>query len=368
MTKFNTIEEAIKDFSEGKILIVVDNEDRENEGDFICAAETISPEIVNFMALQGRGLLCTPLEETRADVLNLPLMVRNNTSLHETAFTVSVDLIGNGCTTGISTYDRCLTIKALANNAFTKDHFARPGHIFPLRAKAGGVLQRAGHTEAVIDLAKLAGMSPAGALIEILNDDGSMARLPQLFEKARQFGLKIISIHDLIEYRLQSERLIKAEKNVKITVEGLTYSLIQYRQTNTDDLHFAFVRGDLHPTKMCHVRVQHADPIVEFFDLFINDEKSLVKRAFRTLKEFPSVVLLLITNQNRSCDPLLRLHEHPHVSTEGMLVEQQQREIGIGAQILKDLQVGKMTVLSNNPKKTISLDAFGLEIVQYISF
>lgn len=368
MRSFNTIEEAIADYRAGKILIVVDNEDRENEGDFICAAETITPELVNFMAMQGRGLLCTPLEEARADQLNLPLMVRNNTSLHETAFTVSVDLIGNGCTTGISTYDRCLTIKALANDHFTKDDFARPGHIFPLRAKPGGVLQRAGHTEAVIDLAKLAGMAPAGALIEILNDDGSMARLPQLFEKADQFGLKIISIHDLIEYRLRSERLIKAEKSLTCVIDGLSYSLIQFRQTNTQDLHFAFVKGNINPQTTCHVRVQHTDAFVELFDLFINEDKSLMKRALSSLKEFPHTVLLLITNQIRSTEPLSRLQSVSTVNQDGMQVEQQQREIGIGAQILKDLHVGKMVVLSNHPKKTISLEAFGLEIVQYIPF
>ncbi|MBK8955719.1 MAG: 3,4-dihydroxy-2-butanone-4-phosphate synthase [Saprospiraceae bacterium] len=367
MSMFNTIEEAIADFKEGKLLIVVDNEDRENEGDFICAAETITPELVNFMALQGRGLLCAPLEETRADLLNLPLMVRNNTSLHETAFTVSVDLIGKGCTTGISTHDRCLTIQALANDAFSKEDFARPGHIFPLRAKPGGVLQRAGHTEAVVDLAKLSGMAPAGALIEILNDDGSMARLPQLFEKSKQFGLKIISIHDLIEYRLRSERLIKAEKSINCKVDGETYRLIQYRQINTNDLHFAFVKGNIQSENTCYVRVQHSDALVEWFDLFVQGDQSLIKRAFTALNAFPEAILLMITNQNRSDDPLKRLTGESEVPY-GALVEQHQREIGIGAQILKDLNVGKMIVLSNHPRKTISLEAFGLEILSYLNY
>lgn len=214
-------------------MIVVDNEDRENEGDFICAAETITPEIVNFMATHGRGLICAPFTESRADELNLPLMVRSNTSLHETAFTVSVDLIGHGCSTGISAYDRALTLKGLADPNFIASDFARPGHIFPLRAKYGGVLQRAGHTEATIDLARMAGMQPVGALIEILNEDGSMARLPQLVEKAQKFDLKIISISDLIEYRLRSERLVKSEDRWSQQIMGSDFEIIQYGQVNS---------------------------------------------------------------------------------------------------------------------------------------
>ncbi|MCC6754338.1 MAG: 3,4-dihydroxy-2-butanone-4-phosphate synthase [Saprospiraceae bacterium] len=365
MTNFNSIEEAIQDFREGKILIVVDNEDRENEGDFICAAETITPELVNFMASHGRGLLCAPLEEARADALQLPLMVRKNTSLHETAFTVSVDLIGNGCTTGISTRDRCLTIQALSNEHFNKDDFARPGHIFPLRAKPGGVLQRAGHTEAVIDMARLAGMAPAGALIEILNEDGSMARLPQLFEKSAKFGLKIISIHDLIEYRLKSERLIQQERTMMANIGGTSYRIVQFRQTNTEDIHLVFVKGTIDPDVPCAVRVQYADLYVELVDLLVQAEKSMLRRALDVIEKSSCGILVLLCGQERSEKPLSRLEP---IGSEVHRAEYEQREIGIGAQILRDLAVGKMIVLSNFPRKHVSLEAYGLEIVGYAHF
>ncbi len=363
MNEFHPIEEAIREFRQGNILIVVDNEDRENEGDFICAAETITPQIVNFMATQGRGLLCVPLEENRADELNLPLMVRNNTSLHETAFTVSVDLIGNGCSTGISAYDRSLTIRALADKKFIASDFARPGHIFPLRAKAGGVLQRAGHTEAVIDMAKLAGLQPSGALIEILNEDGSMARLPQLMEKAQQFGLKIISIHDLVEYRLRSEKLIRREGTHHVRILKSEYSIIQYKQLNTGDLHIAFVKGTPTPAETCVVRVQHADTFAELVDVVINGADAYLMRAFHILDKYPNAVLLLLSNSTQANDPLSRIENR--ASNIMSRPEQEQREIGIGSQILRDLGVGKMNIVSNAPKKTIGLQAYGLEIISY---
>ncbi len=364
MYQFHEIEDAIKDFRQGRILIVVDNEDRENEGDFICAAETITPEIVNFMASQGRGLLCAPLEENRADELNLPLMVRNNTSLHETAFTVSIDLIGNGCSTGISASDRSLTIQALADKRFTAQDFARPGHIFPLRAKSGGVLQRAGHTEAVIDMAKLSGLQPAGALIEILNEDGSMARLPQLMEKARQFDLKIISIHDLVEYRLRSEKLVRRESSLQITILQSKYTIIQYKQVNTGDVHIAFVKGEPSPETPSIVRVQHADSFAELIDVIINEKSAYLMKAFQIIDHQPNGVLLLLSSFNQASDPLSRIEKRPsHVMSRP---EQEQREIGIGSQILRDLGVGKMSIISNAPKKTIGLQAYGLEILSYI--
>ncbi|HEX5624873.1 MAG TPA: 3,4-dihydroxy-2-butanone-4-phosphate synthase [Saprospiraceae bacterium] len=363
MIQFHTIEEALQDFKTGKVIIVVDNEDRENEGDFICAAETITPDIVNFMASEGRGLICAPLDEVRADELNLPLMVRNNTSLHETAFTVSVDLIGHGCTTGISTYDRALTIKALANPAIHAGDFARPGHIFPLRAKSGGVLQRTGHTEAVVDLARLAGMTPAGALVEILNEDGTMARLPQLLEKAKKFKLKIISISDLVQFRLRSERLVGIEKTVVSQIQGTEFTLVQYRQLNTDDRHLAFVKGYQKPTQNALVRVQHADPMAELIDLMVNGLDGSLSKSLEILKNVPFGVLLVLTHQHQSFDPLSKLFapSHPELNKN----EQQQREIGIGAQILHDLGVRQMQILSNNPRKTIALQAYGLEITGY---
>ncbi len=363
MFNFHSIEEAIQDFRQGKVIIVVDNEDRENEGDFICAAETITPEIVNFMITEGRGLICAPLDESRADELNLPLMVRNNTSLHETAFTVSVDLIGNGCSTGISTYDRALTIKALANKEYVAADFARPGHIFPLRAKSGGVLQRTGHTEAVVDLAKLSGMTPAGALVEILNEDGTMARLPQLMTKSEKYGLKMISIKDLVEYRLRSERLVTTEKSIKRNINGVSFNLIQYKQLNTDDIHVAFVKGEMTTDKVALVRVQHADTFSELMDLMVNHDSSLLSKAIEKLKSADCGVLLILTQKQRELNPFNRIDE---VQTEITRPEQEQREIGIGAQILHDLGVHKMKIISNNPRKTIALQGYGLEIVGYL--
>jgi 3,4-dihydroxy 2-butanone 4-phosphate synthase/GTP cyclohydrolase II len=364
MFKFNSIEEAILDFRLGKVIIVVDNEDRENEGDFICAAETITPEIINFMITQGKGLICTPLNENRADELNLPLMVRNNTSLHETAFTVSVDLIGHGCTTGISTYDRALTVKALANKEFVASDFARPGHIFPLRAKSGGVLQRTGHTEAVVDLAKLAGMTPAGALVEILNEDGTMARLPQLIKKAEMFDLKVININDLVEYRLRSERLVTIEKTIQKTILGTDFNLIQYKQINTGDIHVAFVKGEFNASKTAVVRVQHADTFTELMDMLVHESNSLLLKSFEILKQTDCGVILILTQNNRTLNPFFRIDGS--LQSEIHRPEQQQREIGIGAQILHDLGVHKMKIISNNPRKTIALQGYGLEIVEYL--
>ncbi len=363
MIKFNTIEEAIQDFRLGKIIIVVDNEDRENEGDFICAAETITPEIVNFMITEGKGLICAPLDEYRADELSLPLMVRNNTSLHETAFTVSVDLIGHGCSTGISTFDRALTIKALANKNFVASDFARPGHIFPLRAKSGGVLQRTGHTEAVVDLAKLAGMTPAGALVEILNEDGTMSRLPQLLVKAEKFGLKMISINDLIEYRLRSERLVIIEKTIIKSIYGIDFKLIQYRQINNGDLHVAFVKGEMSSSEVAFVRVQHADTFSELMDIIVNDGNSILSKSIEIIKNSDCGILLILTQNSRSLNPFLKIEDS--IQKESSQTEQIQREIGIGAQILHDLGVHKMKIISNNPRKTIALQGYGLEIIGY---
>ncbi len=366
MIEFHSIEEAIQDFKDGKIIIVVDNEDRENEGDFICAAETITPELVNFMATEGRGLICAPLDEKRADELQLPLMVRNNTSLHETAFTVSVDLIGHGCSTGISAYDRALTIKALADSKFEAEAFARPGHIFPLRAKSGGVLQRTGHTEAVVDLAKLAGMTPAGALVEILNTDGSMARLPDLIQKSIQLNIKIISINDLVEYRLRSERLVVVEKVLERIIQGQPMKLIQYRQTNSGDIHVALVKGQAGLNQDALVRVQHADVFSELMDVFIDFDNAGLSRSFKAIQNAEFGIILLLTSKDKVLEPFNKLDQSGNQETHR--TEQQQREIGIGAQILHDLGVRKMKIISNNPRKTVALQAYGLEIVSYVPF
>ncbi|MCB0599432.1 MAG: 3,4-dihydroxy-2-butanone-4-phosphate synthase, partial [Phaeodactylibacter sp.] len=253
--KLNAIEEAIADIKAGKVIIVVDDEDRENEGDFICAAECVTPEIINFMATHGRGLICAPIDEKRADQLELEMMVSSNTALHETAFTVSIDLIGQGCTTGISAYDRATGIRALVDPKTKPSDYARPGHIFPLRAKTGGVLRRTGHTEAAIDLARLAGYAPAGVLVEILNEDGTMARLPQLMEIAERFGLKIIAIKDLVAYRMRTERIVKREVSVHLETKYGNFEVIAFRQITTNDIHLAIKCGDWQPEEPVLVRV-----------------------------------------------------------------------------------------------------------------
>ncbi len=364
MKVFHHIEEAIEDIRRGKMVIVVDNEDRENEGDFICAAECITPEAINFMAREGRGLICAPIDEQRADELNLPLMVRTNTALHETAFTVSVDLIGHGCTTGISTHDRARTIRALADKKFVASDFARPGHIFPLRAKSGGVLQRSGHTEAAVDMARLAGLKPAGALVEILNEDGSMARLPQLIEKAKRYNMKIIAISDLIEYRLQRERLVHLHQRLSKTIGDNAIDIYEYVQITNQQTHVAFVKGQIQSGKVVTVRVQYCDAFAELLDILVKGKDSLIDKALRQVLSAECGVLLLLSNKERTPNPLMRIVEEP--STPVPRSEQDQRDIGIGAQILRDLNVQKMALLTNNPRKTIALQGYGLEIVSYL--
>ncbi|MBK9272643.1 MAG: 3,4-dihydroxy-2-butanone-4-phosphate synthase [Saprospiraceae bacterium] len=366
MIHFHNIEEAIADFRNGKLLIVVDDEDRENEGDFICAAENITPEMVNFMAKVGRGLICAPMTEERAEKLNLPLMVRSNTSLHETAFTVSVDLIGHGCSTGISAHDRAKTLRALANEDFVTSDFARPGHIFPLRAKSGGVLQRTGHTEAAVDLAKLAGLSPVSVLVEILNEDGSMARLPELIEKSKELDLKIISISDLIEYRLRSERLIQCEGRSKMEINGQTFEIIQYKQFNSNDKHIALVKGEINHEKIIPIRAQYCEGFTEIIDLMVFQEKAILSKALNYIQNQDCGVILMLSNEGKEKFPLRRII--PDTPKPSPHPEQDQREIGIGSQILKDLGVKKMRILSNNPRKNIAVEAYGLEVIDYVKF
>ncbi|NOT36557.1 MAG: 3,4-dihydroxy-2-butanone-4-phosphate synthase [Saprospiraceae bacterium] len=360
---FHSIEDAIQDFKAGKILIVVDDEDRENEGDFICAAETINPQVVNFMTTEGRGLICAPIEDQRADELDLQLMVRTNTSLHETAFTVSVDLIGHGCSTGISTYDRALTLKALNDSKFVASDFARPGHIFPLRAKNGGVLQRTGHTEATTDLARLAGLKPGGALIEILNEDGTMARLPELIEKSKKHGIKIISINDLVQYRLKSERLIRIEHQSLQKFGDNTFEIIQFGQIDSDDKHIAIVKGNIDSNEPIPVRIQYCDSMAELLDLILNKENSVLSKAFSSISKESCAVLVLLSNQKKEKDPLSRI-----ITDKPKLIrtDQDQREIGIGSQILKELGVRKIRLITNMPRKNIGVEAYGLEIVDHM--
>ncbi|MBK7232576.1 MAG: 3,4-dihydroxy-2-butanone-4-phosphate synthase [Saprospiraceae bacterium] len=366
MIKFHSIEDAISDFRNGKLLIVVDDEDRENEGDFICAAETITPELVNFMAKVGRGLICAPMAEEKAEQLQLPLMVRSNTSLHETAFTISVDLTGNGCTTGISAHDRAQTLKALADDKFVAADFARPGHIFPLRAKSGGVLQRTGHTEAAVDLAKLAGMNPVAVLVEILNEDGSMARLPQLLEKSKELNLKIISISDLIEYRLRSERLIQMEGRSSMTINHHKFEIYQYKQINSSDKHIALVKGEIHPDKLIPIRAQYCEGFAEIIDLMIYQENAQLSKVLQYIQNQDCGIILLLSNEGKEKIPLHRII--PEIQKPNAHPEQDQREIGIGSQILKDLGVKKMQILTNNPRKNIAVEGYGLEVVEYVRY
>ncbi len=364
-SKFNSIEEAIEDIKAGKILIVVDNEDRENEGDFICAADKITPEIINFMATYGRGLICAPIEESRADELDLPLMVSSNTAFHETAFTVSIDMIGFGCTTGISAYDRATCIKSLTDPTIKSRDFARPGHIFPLRAKTGGVLRRNGHTEASIDLARLAGLYPAGVLVEILNQDGTMARLPQLLELSKQLGLKIISIQDLISYRLQKERLVERsfEKEIN-TLKGKMRAIV-YTQANGDE-HLALVKGSFTKDEIVPVRVHSSSESGDIFSTLCNGYASQIDKTMDYIQSKGKGVFLNLFHEEKKISLLDALKNQ---SEEKQTVDpsKEQRDIGVGAQILKDLGVHKIQLIAFSPRKRVGLKAFDLEIVDEVN-
>lgn len=358
------IPDAIDDIKAGRIVIVVDDEDRENEGDFICAAECVTPEIINFMATYGRGLICAPLDEKRVEELKLQMMVRDNTALHETAFTVSIDLIGHGCTTGISAHDRATGIRALVDPEIKADDFARPGHIFPLRAKTGGVLRRSGHTEAAIDLARLAGYYPAGVLVEILNQDGSMARLPQLLDIAKQHDLKIISIQDLIAYRMDKERLIERMHSFHIPSKHGTWEVIPYRQLTSDDIHLALVKGNPEESDPVLVRVHSMSRTGDFLGFIFGQTGEEIDHALSMIEEEGSGIFLLMRHHELSDNVLDILKSFEHQSDPASW--QQQRDIGVGAQILRDLGVTKMKLMTNHPVPRIGLVGFGLEIVENI--
>lgn len=369
------IEEAIEDIKKGKVVIVVDDEDRENEGDFICAAEAITPEIVNFMATYGRGLICAPLVDERCDELNLPLMVGNNTATHETPFTVSVDLLGYGCTTGISASDRSKTIKALVNPATKSEELGRPGHIFPLRARKGGVLRRVGHTEAAIDLARLAGFQPAGVLVEIMSEDGTMALLPELRSIANKFDLKLISIKDLIEYRLKNETLIKREIGVDMPTEWGDFDLIAFNQTNTGEMHLALIKGEWKEDEPILVRVHSSCVTGDIFGSCRCDCGAQLHKAMEIVEKEGKGVVLYMNQEGRGIGLLNKLKAYK-LQEQGMdTVEanlslgfgMDERDYGVGAQILRDLGVGKIKLITNNPKKRAGLMGYGLEIVENIS-
>lgn len=364
----NTIEEAIADIRAGKVLIVVDDEDRENEGDFICAGEAITPEIVNFMATHGRGLICTPILEEKADALDLDLMVRKNTALHETAFTVSIDLDGNGVTTGISAKDRYLTIKRLADKDCVASDFARPGHIFPLRAKKGGVLRRTGHTEASIDLAVMAGFEPIGVLVEILNEDGSMARLPDLIQIAQKHDLKIISIEDLVSYRLKHESIIKEVHRTTFETEYGTIDAIAFEQVTTGDVHIALLKGQVIHSEPIHVRMHSAKAGEEIYNNLTNTT-SPVKRALEFLKTQDSGIIVVMRQEENSEYLLARMKATDGSPIQGIKTTSDiQKDFGVGAQILRKLGVRKINLLSNHKRKRIGLEGYDLEIIGYQEF
>ena len=367
---FNSIEEAIADIKAGKIIIVVDDEDRENEGDFLTAAQNATPEIINFMARHGRGLICAPLTEERCDELRLELMVGNNTATHETNFTVSVDLIGHGCTTGISASDRSKTILALCDPETKAEELGRPGHIFPLRAKKGGVLRRAGHTEAAVDLARLAGLEPAGVIVEIMNEDGEMARLPDLMIIAKQFDLKIISIEDLISYRLNTETLIKKEVSVKLPTDFGDFEMVAYTQLNTGDQHLALVKGSWEPDEPVLVRVHSSCITGDIFGSCRCDCGPQLHKAMQMIEEAGKGIIIYMNQEGRGIGLINKLHAY-NLQENGLDTvdanlqlgfKMDLRDYGIGAQMLRNLGVKKMLLMSNNPTKRAGLIGYGLEV------
>lgn len=366
--QLDPIEDAIEAIRNGEVIIVVDDEDRENEGDFICAAEKITPEIVNFMATHGRGLLCAPLVAERCDELNLDLMVGKNTVLHETPFTVSVDLIGQGCTTGISASDRAKTILALVNEETRPEDLGRPGHIFPLRAKRGGVLRRTGHTEAAIDFARLAGLKPGGVLIEIMNEDGTMARLPDLKKVADRFNLKLVSIEDLISYRIEQESLIERQVAVDLPTEYGDFHLQAYKQLNSEEIHLAVTKGKWEPDEPVLVRVHSSSTLGDIFG-FTKDTGNPIKYAMKMIETEGKGVVLYMNQGARGARLLDELDSlKSSGSTEGRFgVKMDRKDYGVGAQILRDLGVKNLRLISNNPQKRVGLIGYGLEITEYVA-
>lgn len=369
------IEEAIEEIKKGKIIIVVDDEDRENEGDMICAAECATPEIINFMTKEARGLICVSLTEQRCDELGLQMMVGNNTSTHTTPFTVSVDLLGYGCTTGISAQDRSKTVMALVNPNTKNDELGKPGHIFPLKAKSGGVLRRTGHTEATMDFARLAGFKPAGVLVEVLKEDGEMARLPDLRKIANKFGMKLVSIKDLIEYRLTHESLIKREIAVQMPTEWGNFELIAFKQINTNEEHLALVKGSWEANEPVLVRVHSSCVTGDIFGSARCDCGEQLHAAMEMVEKEGKGVVLYMNQEGRGIGLLnklkaYKLQEMGLDTVEANLqlgFDMDERDYGVGAQILRDLGICKLKLISNNPKKRVGLMGYGLEIIENVA-
>ena len=372
--KIDTIEEAIEEIKNGKVIIVVDDEDRENEGDFICAAETVTPEIVNFMATHGRGLICAPLIEDRCEELGLDLMVGKNTAVFETPFTVSVDLIGHGCTTGISAHDRFKTIKALVDPEIKPEELGKPGHIFPLKAKREGVLRRSGHTEAAIDFARLAGFRPAGVLVEICNEDGSMARMPELQKVAERFNLKLVTIKDLIAYRMEKEKQVIRQIDVNLPTMQGNFQLVAYEQVDTKEVHMALVKGTWQKDESVMVRVHSSCVTGDIFGSCRCDCGPQLHTAMKMVEEEGKGVVLYMKQEGRGIGLLnklkaYKLQEQGLDTVEANLqlgFDMDNRDYGIGAQILHDLGIAKIRLITNNPKKRVGLMGYGLEIVENI--
>lgn len=374
--KLNTIEEAIEDFRNGKFLIVVDDEDRENEGDFIIAAEHITPEKVNFMLSYGRGVLCAPMSASRCQELKLDMQVANdlNTSLHGTPFTVTVDLLGNGCTTGVSMHDRAFTIKALSDPDAKADNFGRPGHVNPLRARDGGVLVRAGHTEATVDMARLAGLQPVGALIEIINPDGTMARLPQLMEVAKKHDLKIITIQDLIAYRVRTETLVRKEQEVKLPTQWGDFQLIAYTQINNGSTHLVLKKGEWEDGEPVLVRVHSSCATGDIFGSCKCDCGAQLHEAMQMVEKEGKGMVVYMSQEGRGIGLVNKLKAY-HLQELGrdtveanleLGFKADEREYGVGAQILKDQKASKIRLITNNPAKRVGLHGHGIEIVDTV--
>jgi 3,4-dihydroxy 2-butanone 4-phosphate synthase/GTP cyclohydrolase II len=372
--KLNTIEEAVEDLANGKLIIVVDDEDRENEGDFIAAAEKITPEMVNFMATEGRGLICVAITEERCEELELDMMVGRNTSLHDTPFTISVDAVGENVTTGISASDRAITIAKLANPTTQPHELGRPGHIFPLRARSRGVLRRAGHTEAAVDLARLAGLSPAGVLVEILNQDGTMARLPQLFVIARKFGLKLVSIADLIAYKLDKESLIERGEEVQLPTAFGSFSLIPFLQKSNGVEHIALIKGTWEPDETVLVRVHSSCATGDIFGSLRCECGDQLHKAMELIEKGGKGVIVYIQQEGRGIGLMnkikaYKLQEQGIDTVDANIhlgFDPDERDYGVGAQILCSLGIKKMRLLTNNPVKRVGLEGYGLQVVESI--
>ncbi|MFM9988337.1 3,4-dihydroxy-2-butanone-4-phosphate synthase [Flavobacterium sp.] len=371
--KLNTIEEAIEDIRQGKIIIVVDDEDRENEGDFLAAAEKVTPEMINFMATHGRGLICAPLTESRCKELELRAMVSNNTDHMETAFTVSVDLKGNGVTTGISASDRAKTILALVDGKTKPYELARPGHIFPLVAKQGGVLRRTGHTEAAIDFARLAGFKSAGVIVEIMNEDGTMARLPELYKVAKKFDLKLVSIEDLVAYRMQHDSLIVKKEDFDIETRFGTFRLRAYEQTTNKQIHIALTKGTWNLGESILTRINSSQVNNDLLGTLTNNADKQLDDMFKMINEQGKGAVLFINQDMQSVNLLSRISELKLLQSKGEMKAPKiiidSKDFGIGAQMLHDIDISKIRLISNTEQsKRVGMIGYGLEIMEYVNY